>query len=320
MYNPEEEMTSTNQRLETVAQKPRITVKSERNFIPSLVLWLIIFPCAGLHPLWNVSTAYGASDSEVYTVLQTDLAAQANPDGIMISLRGFRRWIMATDRELGIPSQYLQTGFGIASTPAYGRASVHGELLAAIFAKLRIQYDFYRFYGTNTSLLSFPSGTASFGRSEVKALEGTEQAGNGSRFLIRPTLYAKAGPVLIMNRTDLAYFHFSGRGPYFLEWTYETLLRDGDHLIENRTNFLYEIMKGPGEISFLAGPYYEIMRTAAAELERQRAGVMAYWVPREAVGSLRRPRFFAQVGYYIRDRNREGEYTVAAGMGFDLDL
>ncbi len=313
-------MTTTNQRLKNDAQKPRIAIKSEKNFIPGLVFWLIILPFAGLHLLWNVSPAYGASDSEVQTVLQPDLAAQANPDGIMLSLRGFRRWIMASDRKLGIPSSYLQTGFGIASTPAYGRAYVHAEWLAAVFAKLRVQYDFYRFYGTNTSLLSFPSGTASFGRSEVKALEGTEEAGNGSRFLIRPTLYAKAGHVLIMNRTDIAYFHFSGTGPYFLEWTYETLLKDGDHLIENRTNFLYEFMKGPGEISLLAGPYYEFMRTAAAELERQRAGVMAYWVPREAVGSLKRPRFFAQVGYYIQDRNREGEYTAAAGMGFDLDL
>ncbi len=291
---------------------------NERNVIPGILLLMIL--SAGLYPMWNAATAYGASDREVQTVLQTDIAAQTNPEGLLLSLGGFRRRIMATDRELGIPSSYLQAGIGIGSTPAYGRASVHAEWLAAVFTKIRVQYDFYRFYGTNTSLLSFPSGKASFGRSEVKALEGTEEAGSGSRFLIRPTLYAKAGPLLIMNQTDIAYFHFSGRGPYFLEWTYETLLKDGDYLIENRTNFLYEIMKGPGEVSLLAGPYYEFMHTAAADLERQRAGVMAYWVPREAMGPLKRPRFFAQVGYYIQDRNREGEYTAAAGMGFDLDL
>jgi hypothetical protein len=47
---------------------------------------------------------------------------------------------------------------------------------------------------------------------------------------------------------------------------------------------------------------------------------MAYWVPWDAVGALKRPRFFAQIGRYIEDRNREGEYMAAFGMGFDLDL
>src|SRR5512143_3300289 len=209
---------------------------NKRNIILSISLWLTILFGVGLPQERSVSYAYDASDNEVQTVIQTDLAAQANPEGLLASVGGFRRWIMGTDKDLGVPSSYLQTGAGIASTPAYGRTSVHIEWLAAVFAKLRIQYDYYRFYGTNTSLLSFPSGTASFGKSDVKALEGTEQAGNGNRFLIRPTLYAKAGPVVIMNQTDLAYFHFTGRGPYFLEWTYETLLRDGDHLVENRTN------------------------------------------------------------------------------------
>lgn len=282
--------------------------------------WLIILLGVGVPPGWTVSEGYGASDKEVQTVIQSDLGAQTNPEGLMVSVGGFRRWIMDTDKNLGIPSSYLQTGIGTASTPAYGRASVHAEWLAAVFAKLRIEYDYYRFYGTNTSLLSFPSGTAPFGRADVDARKGTEQAGNGNRFLIRPTLYAKAGSVVIVNQTDLAYFHFTGRGPYFLDWTYETLLRDGDHLVENRTNVLYQAIKGPEEVSFLIGPYYEILHTAAADLNRQRAGVMAYWVPRDALGSFKRPRLFAQIGQYIKDSNREGEYTGAIAIGFDIDL
>src|SRR5574341_992937 len=200
---------------------------------------LIMLLCAVLPFGWMVSEGYGAAEGDVQTTIQSDLAVQANPEGLMVSVGGYRRWIVGTDKDLGIPSSYLQTGVGITSTPAYGRASVHAEWLAVVFAKVRMEYDYYRFYGTNTSLLSFPSGTASFGKSDVEAREGTEQTGNGNRFLIRPTLYAKAGPVVIANQTDLAYFHFTGNGPYFLEWTYETLLRDGDHLVENRTNVLY---------------------------------------------------------------------------------
>jgi hypothetical protein len=130
---------------------------------------------------------------------------------------------------------------------------VHAEWLAAVFAKLRVQYDLYRFYGTNSSLLSFPSATASFGRADVDALEGKEETGNGSRLLIRPTLYAKAGPVIIVNQTDLAYFHFAGKGPYFLEWTYETLLGTETTLLRT-DQLLFQIVKGPGDIALLAGP------------------------------------------------------------------
>ncbi len=290
-----------------------ITRNKVRGILVGLTIMLVPFVC-------GVSTANGASDQEVQTTLQADLAAQLNPEGLMASLGGFRRWIGGTDKDMGIPSSYLQAGFGLGTTPAYGRSSVYAEWLPAVFAKLRLQYDLYRFYGTNSSLLSFPSATAPFGRADVDALKGREEAGNGNRLLIRPTLYAKAGPVIIVNETDLAYFHFTGKGPYYLEWTYETLLKDGDHVLENRTNFLFQIESGPGDTSLLAGPYYEIMHAAAANLTRQRAGVMAYWVPWDTLGTLKRPRFYAQIGHYIEDRNREGEYMAAFGMGFDMDL
>lgn len=292
---------------------------NKRNTFIGILFWTIALGVS-VPPLRSAPYAYGASDEKFRTIMQADLAAQSNPDGLMISLGGFRRWVKGTDKDLGIPSGYLQTGLGLATTPAYGRASVHAEWLIAVFARLRVQYDLYRFYGTNSSLLSFPSATASFGSADIDALDGTEEAGSGSRLLIRPTLYAKAGPVIIVNQTDFAHFRFTGTGPYFLEWTYETLLQDGDHVVENRTNVLFQIVKGSGDISLMAGPYYEIMHAAAADLQRQRAGFMAYWVPREAVGALDRPRFFAQIGRYIEDRNREGDYMASCGMGFDLDL
>lgn len=280
---------------------------------------IIILPVFIIH-IHCLPNAYGSSGHEIQTILESDIAAQSNPDGLMVSLGGYRRWIRGTEKDLGIPSSYLQTGVGLGTTPAYGRASVHAEWLAAVFAKLRVQYDRYRFYGVNAGLISFPSATASFSRADVDALKGTEEAGNGSRLLFRPILYAKVGPVIIVNQTDFAYFHFTGKGPYYLEWTYETLLQDGDSVVENRTSFLVQFMKGPGDTALLAGPYYEILHTAAANLKRQRAGIMAKWTPWNAVRSLQRPRFYAQIGHYLEDRNREGEYMATIGMGFDLNL
>jgi hypothetical protein len=292
---------------------------NKRQNVNTIILQLTLLLGIGLHSFLVVPNAFGSSAQEVQTIVQSDLAGQANPDGLIVTLGGYRRWVRAIDQDMGIPSSYLQTGIGIGTTPAYARASVHAEWLAALFANFRVQYDYYRFYGTNTSLLSFPSATAPFGSADVDALKGQEEIGNGTRLLIRPTLYAKAGPIVILNQTDIAYFHFTGKGPYFLEWTYETLLRDGDHVLENRTNVLYQIRKGPGDASLLAGPYYEFMHAAAADLKRQRAGVMGYWVPWDTAGTLHRPRFYAQISRYIEDRNRKGEYMAAFGMGFDLD-
>lgn len=254
------------------------------------------------------------------TAFQADAGGEVNPEGLLLLLGVHRRWTMGMDDALGIPSSYAQAGMGIGTTPAYGRANVHVEWLPVIFAKVRLQYDVFRFYGRETALLSFPSPDVRFGRSEVETKEGTEEAGYGNRILIRPTFYAKAGPFIISNQTDLAYFHFTGAGPYYLEWSYETLVRNGDHVLENRTNVLVQAWKGIGEESLLAGPFWEITHAAAADLTRRRAGVMAFWVPRNAMTSVGRLRIFAQYGVYVSDRNREGEGFGAAGIGVDYDL
>ena len=285
-----------------------------------ILVLLTILLCLSLSLPVSIPPAYGSSDKEAQTALQVDIAGQTNPDGLMLSLGGSRRWVRGIDKELDVPSSYLETGLVLGTSPAFGRASLYAEWLAVVFAKVRVQYDRLRFYGRSSSLLSFPSSTASFASADVDDQKGTEEAGNGSRLLIRPTLYAKVGPIIIVNQTDLAYFHFTGKGPYYLEWTYETLLKDGDHVMENRTNVLYEIRKGPGDASLLAGPYYDIMRPSEASLERQCAGIMASWVPWDSVGGLNRPRFYGQIGHYIEDPNRKGENMVAIGMGFDLDL
>jgi len=280
-----------------------------------LVLLVVSFPAIAAENEDRIEATGGATE----TVVSADLAGQDNPKGLMLSVGAYRRWVRDRDRELGVPSSYLQAGVGAATSPGYGRVSAHGEWLPVIFAKLRFQYDIYRYYGDYASLLSFPSADAKFGREEIAAREGTEERGFGTRALVRPTLMAKSGRVVITNQTDLAYFRFTGRGPYFLEWTYETLLKNGDTVVENRTNLLLEAWKGPRGASLLTGPYYEITRASAADLSRVRSGIMAYWVPRDARAVNYRPHFFAQVGWYLRDPNRAGTLTAAAGIGFDLD-
>jgi hypothetical protein len=188
--------------------------------------------------------------------------------------------------------------------------------MPVLFARVRLQYDLYRFFGANGALLSFPSSDSKFGEHELDALSGSEEAGWGRRVLLQPQITAKAGTIIIRNTTDLSYYRFSGRGPYFLEWEYDTLLEDGDFLIDNTTAFLKEVWKGAGSATLLAGPFYEVTHGSRAAVTRQRVGLQAYWSPAGSIGSFRQPRVYGQVGVNLQDRNRDDELFLTAGLGF----
>jgi hypothetical protein len=273
--------------------------------------------------LWIGSASAGESDvseKKIQSTFHADLAGQVNPEGLQLFVGGYRRWISAMDQELGTPSSYLQTGAGLGVSPAYAKAAIHGEWMPALFAKVRLEYDQYRFFGDFGALLSFPSADSPFGKHEVDAMEGQEEKAWGRRVLLQPTLYAKAGPVIISNQTDLAYYRFSGNGPYFLDWEYDTLLKDGDSVIANRTQFLLKPWKRGQEAMLLVGPYYEVTHARDADLTRQRLGGVLYWVPAAKLGSFDRPRIYSQIGVNLQDRNRDNEVYLTLGIGFDFDL
>ncbi len=252
------------------------------------------------------------------TVYHADMVASVNPEGIMLILGGFRRWSGPLDQVYGIPSSSNKFGFTLGVSPAYAKASAYDEWQPAIFAQVRLQYDLYRFFGENGALLSFPSAESKFGKHEVDALSGKEETGCGQRVLLQPVLTAKAGPVIIRNTTDLAYYRFNGRGPYFLEWEHDTLLKDGDFVINNRTDFLVAPVKGSRSDALLAGPFYEYTHGQHADITRHRAGVQVYWTRAEPIWSFNKPRAYAQIGMNLRDRNRDNEAFFAAGLGFDF--
>lgn len=252
------------------------------------------------------------------TVHQVDMVGTLNPEGIMLILGGFRRWSGPVDQEYGIPPSSNKLGFTLDVSPAYAKASVYDEWQPVIFAQIRLQYDLYRFFGENGALLSFPSAESKFGKHEIDALSGREETAWGRRILFQPVITAKAGPVIIRNTTDIAYYRFGGTGPYFLEWEYDTLLKDGDFLTNNRTAFLMAAGKGSGSETLLAGPFYEITRGSGADITRHRSGIQAFWTRSEPVGSFNQPRVHAQLGINLRDRNRDNEAFLGAGLGFDF--
>ena len=285
--------------------------------ITASVLSMITFAASAY-----TSFAYEKQASQnpmVQETLTLDIAGQVNPEGIRLTADGLRRWVRLKDDD-GEPTRYLQAGSGLAVSPAYAILSLHGEWQPAVFLNLHIEYDLIRYLGAYTGLLSFPDRKAKFGDDELDALDGSEETATGQKFSLQPSVYARAGKVIIINESEVSYYLFSGKGPYFLELEYDTLLKNGDYLIRNSTSFFILVSKGRGASEMYLGPFYEIVRAHDSGLTRQKAGGQFYWVISDTGWGMKKPRIYGQADYAIEDRNRQGELHLAMGFGFDFDL
>lgn len=255
----------------------------------------------------------------VQDMLTLDIAGQISPEGLRMKTSGFRRWVQEMN-DNGEPYRYLQTGLGLSASPAYATLYLYGEWRPVIFLNMRIEYNLTQYLGAYTGLLSFPDRDSKYGDNELDRLEGSEETGTGQKICFRPTLYAKAGPVTIMNRTDLSYFRFNGRGPYFMEIEYDTLLQDGDYVIDSSASFLVSLLKGKGAAAMYLGPYYGFTRAHHSGITRQRTGAQMFWIVADTGWGMIRPRFYSQATFFIEDRNREGDLSFAAGFSADFNL
>ena len=251
--------------------------------------------------------------------LYGDFAGRYNPLGVGVFGGVNYRDVYRYDKSRELQDAYWQTGVGIGLSPSAAWGSVHAEWMPWIVLPLRLQYDYYHFLGAYYGLLSFDSPQASLDEDLLDDRTDQETA-DGHRFLFQPTLQGKIGPVILRNRTDLAYYLFSGKGPYFLELEYFMLLKDRDWLISNRTEAMMEVWKGPNGRTLLMGPYYEVTHAGSTEITQQKVGALLYWVPMEKLAFLGRPHAGLKLGYYAQDPDRRGEFYGLFVMGFELDL
>jgi hypothetical protein len=291
---------------------------------------LICFLCIGGAVAWPAddsppATQIGAQNTADNNIggrfiFSGDMAGRLNPKGLGFSGRIKYKDIYQYSEKYDTASSYLQTGLGINISPAYGQTETHVEWMPWMFLSLRVQYDYYHYFGAYGSLLSFNSAKSPFG-DDVVDNRSDEKTASGQRFMLRPTLQGKIGKIIFRSQTNLAYYTFSGRGPYFLEQEYYTLLKDRDSLIDNQTQFLYQAWQGQGKDQMLlAGPYYEITCARSARITQKKIGGLLYWVPTESIWGLNRPRVAMQAGYHLQDPDRKGQMFVAIDLGFDIDL
>ena len=248
-----------------------------------------------------------------------DLGAKLNPDGAAflggVKYRNSYRY----DAKYDAVSSYWQTGIGLAITPAFTQAGVHAEWMPWLFLQMRVQYDYMEYLGINGGLLSFPSANSPFGN-EVRKNRTDEEKTHGSRIMFQPTFQGKVDRFIIRNQTDLAYYSFAGQGPYFMELWYNTLMKNDDYLVANRTQFLYTVFPDSKGKKLLTGPYYEVTRAFDAQITQQKIGVALYWEPAPSLLHISHPHLGVMGGYHLEDPNRQGQLYVILGAGFEFDL
>jgi len=248
-----------------------------------------------------------------------ELGGKINPNGVAF-LGGIKyRNSYHYDAKYDAVSSYEETGIDIGVTPAFIQAGVHAEWMPWLFLQMRAQYDYMEYTGIYNGLLSFPSGNSPYG-DDVRKDRHDEEKTHGSRIMLQPTLQGKVANFIIRNQTDLAYYTFAGRGPYFLELWYNTLMKDGDYLVANRTQFFYSFLSDIKEKKLLAGPYYEVTRAVDAQITQQKVGVAVYWESESSVWRISHSYMGIMGGYHLGDPSRQGQFYLVLGAGFEYNL
>ncbi|MBI5445640.1 MAG: hypothetical protein HY900_31045 [Deltaproteobacteria bacterium] len=292
---------------------PRLSVSLARLGVDVLLgVAFVVATCAPVRAEGPEASGHTAAGR---TTVATDLGGRANPAGI------FLRGALATRREgpvdpaAGAASWALEAGSSLTVSPSSAQGGVFAEWTPAPFLLLRAEYDLTAYFGRYGGLLSFPSGSAPFGDRELQKRRGDEEQALGHRAFLQPTLRARLGPFVLRNQTDLAYYRFGGTGPYFLEQEFDTLLKDGDVLLANRTQVLADLTWPAGTGALVAGIGYEVVHARAADLTRRRWSAIGYWEGAEASLLGTRPHAFGELGWNARDRNREGRWFAVLGAG-----
>ncbi len=241
-------------------------------------------------------------------VLRSDVLGGANPPGLMA--------VGSLVRRADFDGRALEGGISAGISPAYGQGSLELEATPFPFFVLAARADVYRFLGQHDALLSFPSADAPFGQKRRDELSGEDEPAYGRRFVLQPTLRAKVGRLVAVNQTDAARYSFSGRGPFFLELEYDTLLKNWDTLLANRTFVLWTLRDGDAERA-LIGPYYDFQHSRGSRLERARLGV-AFDAARFKAWRGADARLYLLPGFDLRDPNRRHSFYFAGGVGLDF--
>jgi hypothetical protein len=261
-----------------------------------------------------------ARAAEETTTLSADAAGRYGPAGMTLVVGGARRWTEADGASALERGRYAEVGASVGINPAWTQGSLAAEWVPFAILQLKLGYDLFGFFGANGSLLRLPSKDSKFGKEELNALAGSEGAGIGHRVTFSPVLRARLGPVVLRNETDLERYALSAAPGWYYESENDTVVARSDWVVVNRSILFANLSEGPSGTTLLVGPMYDVTRSGAAAVARQRVGAALYLARAVRKLGFDRMRLYAIGGVNLSDRNRTGEPFAALGLGGDLDV
>jgi len=260
----------------------------------------------------TVSLALPGAEPSTQGLQSVQLATAANPSGLRLQYSGSlrRTFDWRTPDE---PWSSLEGGALLTATPAFGRVGVFAEWQPLPIAVLRVEGSQLRYSGHYGGVLSFAHANDPFGASVLQARRGEEEAAGARQTLASLTFQYQTGALVMRAPVTLLWTRSSGRGPWYYDPFYDTLLRDGDRLQEIQLQVGWANQLRMGTLTL--GPAGQLLRTREAALERRRAGFFAYLTRRRPVGGLQQPYLALQSGRDLKDPNRTGQTFVELAVG-----
>ena len=138
-----------------------------------------------------------------------------------------------------------------------------------------------------------------------------------TRLILQPLLQAKIGRIFLRNKITLARYQFNGKGPYFLEWEHDILLKNGDFLYTNDFSMHLKFNLGKNYFTVFTGIFYEWIHADFSGLTKRRFGTSVH-LSSTGKRYFLSQRLYARAGINLEDPNRDGEGFLLIGYGVDF--
>lgn len=263
---------------------------------------------------------------EEQVIWKGDLQFRTNPIGLLLANQFIWREHHEADGSDLYRGTYQQASLDLNISPAFVEIGPALEFRPINLFVYRMGYQALVYFGELGYALSFPTSDSDFGEDVAQALEDqdAEQSGVAHRFLFQQTTQAMVGSVVIRNQLTALVHIFpedTFDGPFVRERMYDTLQANYDGLIANQAAVLWQPWSRGDSARILVGPYHEIAYAMRAQLTRHRVGAIFVAIPADQWGaSLHAPRIYVQTGANVVDPNRDDEFFIQGGVGFDLRL
>lgn len=236
------------------------------------------------------------------------------------------RHIYHRDDSIILDKANVSTGFDAYVNPSTPGLKLWFLWQPLAILKLEVSYDAILYtslplgYGYG---LSFPSPAGPYDGDTLKDRKGEEQLGLNHRLTFKPTVQAKAGPVILVNETEISgWFAHGPTGEWWYETFYDTLVKRGelDGVIMNRTVLAAEAWTAAEDERLLVGVVNQYVYALGSTIERERVGAAVIFTPFANLWGIARPTFMVMSGVTLLDPNRQYEPWVEGGIFLSWDF